>query len=198
MWVCHPSAVRPMCIHRRVFSRKQTWGHWMFKYLWRFLSKVIFLAFMLSGRSVLFLILVSPLHGWFQAMFITALLYPGLAVCPVRLLTMIYESSHFCTQIMVTKSINSPRCGEECLKYDTASWRWGLYKEQIIVQPFPVPQSPLTSAAFLSHWATAPVMNHIPTPPPRHSTSHSLAWILAAFCRHVLTDHMNWIQRSPC
>ena len=117
---------------------------------------------------------------------------------PVRLLTMIYESSHFCTQIMVTKSINSLRCGAECLKYHTAGWRWGIYKEQIIVQPFPVPQSSLTSAAFLSHWATAPVMSHIPTPPPRHSTSRSLAWILPAFCRHVLRDHINWIQRSPC
>lgn len=148
----------------------------MFKNLWRFLSKVIFLAFMLSGRPVLLLILVSPLQGWFQAMFIVALIYPVLGCAsPCVLLTMIYESSHFCTQIMVTKSINSLRCGAECLKYHTASWRWGIYKEQIIVQPSPVPQSSLTSAAFLRHWATAPVMSHIPTPP--HVTPRATPWL---------------------
>lgn len=200
VWVCHLSPLRPMCTHRRVLSLKQNWGHWMVKHLWRFLSKAIFLAFMLSGRSVLFLI-ISVSSPWLISSHVyysfTLPSACGVPV-PVRLLTMIYESSHFCTQIIVTKSINSLRCGAKCLKYHTAGWRWGIYKEQIIVQPFPVPQSSLTSAAFLSHWATAPVMSHIPTPPPRHSTSRSLAWILAAFCRHVLRDHINWIQRSPC
>lgn len=110
---------------------------------------------------------------------------------PVRFLTMIYGNSHFCTQIMVDQiHIFSQMRSAEPLKYHIARGERDISKQQIIVQQFPVPQPPLTSAAFLSDWPTAPVMSHMPTPPPRSSISHSLAWILASFCH--TEDHVDW------
>lgn len=199
MWVCHRSTSRPVCTHRRVFTQKQNWGHLMFKNLWRFLSKVIFLAFMLSGRPVLLLILVSPLQGWFQAMFIVALIYPVLG-CASPCKTVdndLWEQSFLHTNH-----------GDQVHKFPQV---WGRVSE--------IPHSKLEvghlqgadycttiscasefsdlSCFFkaLSHSSCYEPHSHTS---PRHSTGRSLAWILAAFCRHALTDHINWIQRSPC
>lgn len=74
---------------------------------------------------------------------------------------------------MVTKSINSLRCGAECLKYHTASWRWGIYKEQIIVvNHFLCSEFSDLSCFFkaLSHSSCYEPHSHTS---PRHSTGHS-------------------------
>ena len=174
----------PMCTHIR--APEQNRAYWVLIHLWRFLSEVIFLAFVLSGRSILFLILVCPFDGWIQAMLIIAYFTQQLwRANPVRLLTVIYGDSHFCTQIMVDQihvfSQVWGRASEIPHSKQEGHWQVAHYCTTISCAP-----ASSDLGAFLSHWSTAPVMGHIPTPPPHSSTSHSPACILAAVSRTAL------------
>lgn len=168
----------------------------MFKNLWRFLSKVIFLAFMLSGRPVLLLILVSPLQGWFQAMFIVALIYPVLGVVPVRYWQWSYWEQSFLHTNHGDQVHKFPQVQRQSVWNTTQQAGGGAFTRQIIVQPFPVPQSSLTSAAFkaLSHSSCYEPHSHTPHVLPRAAPWLGSLYLLSP----RLNRSINWIQRSPC
>lgn len=174
------STSRPVCTHRRVFTPVKLGPLNVQKFM-KISFKVIFLAFMLSGRPVLFVnisLLSSP--GLISSHVYCSFNLPSAGVCPVpvRLLTMIYIGAVISAHKSWWWSINSLRCGAECLKYHTASWRWGIYKGADYCTTISCASEFSDLSCFLRHWATA-LLWAIPTP-PHVLTGRSLAWILAA------------------
>lgn len=164
-----------------------------------FFQKWSFWLLLLSGRSILFLILVCPFDGWIQTMLIIAYFTQQLwHANPVRLLTVIYGDSHFCTQIMVDQiHVFSQVWGRASeiphSKREVGHWQVAHYCTTISCAPASSDLScffkPLIhSSCYGPHPHTSPTQLHQPLPS------------LHPGCRllHSLTDHVNRIQCPLC